>query len=190
MTVGELRYCPECRRPWPKGAEFDLRSFRWLDDLPRRVSPSNIDCVIHDGGLGRDRFLVIETKRDGEVIQKGQARLLMALATLAPERLGVRVLSGSTSDLSIHGVSKDSIEARGTATTPARVRSAVASWLSGSRWRDAEAGLEAPAAERAAPVLKGHTHGYAEVESGVWQCVADHYGKGPGCGELYRKPAA
>jgi len=189
VTVGELRYCPECRRPWPKGAEFDLRSFRWLDDLPRRVSPSNIDCVIHDGGLGRDRFLVLETKREGEVIQKGQARLLMALAALSPERLGVRVLSGSTTDLSIHSVSKDTIEARGIATTPQRVRSAVASWLSGSRWREAEASLAAPAEERAVSVSKSHTHGYAEVEPGIWKCVADHYARGAGCGELYRKTA-
>lgn len=139
MTRGALRYCPECRQAWPRGAEFDLRSFRWLDDLPRAVSPSNIDCVIHDGAGGRDRFLVLETKRPAETLEPGQAWLLRALAGVNPERVFVRLLVGSVSELHVHRVDREAIADTGYTTTAASFRSAVASFLSGGRWRDAEA---------------------------------------------------
>lgn len=141
MTRGTLRYCPECRQAWPRGAEFDLRSFRWLDDLPRAVSPSNIDCVIHDGAGGRDRFLVLETKRPSEAIEPGQAWLLRALAGVNPERVFVRLLVGSVGELHVHRVDRDSIEDSGYTTTAPAFRVAVASFLGGARWRDAEAPL-------------------------------------------------
>lgn len=163
---GELRFCPECRRPWPRGAEYDLRSFRWLDDLPRRVSPSNIDCLLHDGANGRSRFLVFETKRVGEDMDPGQEWMLRELAGLAPDRLGVRLLRGSTDNLTIHPVSRSEIAQNGTSTTPALVRSAVSSWLNGSLWRNAEGGLRA--SSTAAP----HVCAWAARDgAGVSRCV-------------------
>lgn len=175
MTRGELRYCPECRRPWPKGAEHDLRSFRWLDDLPRYISPDNIDCILHDGSNGRNRFLVLETKRRDEPVQKGQAVMLKALAGLAPERLGVRILAGNLTDLSIHRVTRDGIEERGTSTTPEKVRGAVATWLNGSTWRDAESAV----AVRRAPVA--HVCEWQRKDAETFACIR--------CGEVWR-PAA
>lgn len=144
MTRGTLRYCPECRQAWPRGAEFDLRSFRWLDDLPRAVSPSNIDCVIHDGAGGRDRFLVLETKRPTESIDAGQAWLLRALAGVSLERVFVRLLVGSVDALHVHRVTREAIEEPGYTTTAGAFRGAVASFLNGERWRDAEARLTSP----------------------------------------------
>lgn len=167
MTVGELRSCPECRRPWPKGSEYDLRGFRWLDDLPRRVSPSNIDCILHDGAQGRSRFLVLETKRPDEDVQAGQAWLLRALAALSPERLVVRILRGTSTNLSMHAVTGDSIDQRGVVTSPDRVRRAVVSWLNGSRWRDAESIVATPTVNRIPP----HPHAWSRVDAATWRCV-------------------
>lgn len=168
MTRGELRYCPECRRPWPRGAEHDLRSFRWLDNLPRYISADNIDCIIHDGGAGRDRFLVLETKRAHEDIPKGQERMLRALAALAPERLGVRVLEGTTDELSLRAVTGSRIETDGTPTTTARVRSAVASWLNGARWREAEASIAVERTQLGTSC--DHLNGWAKDAAGFY-CV-------------------
>lgn len=139
MKRGELRACPECRRPWPKGAEHDLRGFGWLDDLPRHVTPTNIDCLIHDGAYGRDRYLYIETKGPREWPDAGQSWALRALA--GQSRNTVRLLRAALADLTIHRVGTDSIERDGRPTTAAAVRLAVVAWLNGSLWRDAESSI-------------------------------------------------
>ena len=65
MSSSQLRKCPTCAQPWPHGERFDLRGFGWLGDLPRGISISNIDGIIHDG-KAEDRFLVLESKEPDE----------------------------------------------------------------------------------------------------------------------------
>lgn len=80
---GDLRICPECLQPWPADdVRLDLRSFRWLHPLPRNISPSNVDCVIHDGANGDDRLLFIEVKRADEGLAAAQLWLLKAISKL------------------------------------------------------------------------------------------------------------
>lgn len=131
MNKAQLRSCPECRQSWPTGVEHDLRGFGWLAELPRHVSPTNIDCVIHDGAHGRDRFLAFETKRDGEPLLAGQEWVLRGLAASG---WYVAVLRGTTERLSIAPVLSAGIGDY----MPTRiqfVRDAVVRFLEGSAFR-------------------------------------------------------
>jgi hypothetical protein len=158
---GELQFCSECRRRWPKGAEFDLRGFGWLSDLPRHITPSNIDCVFHDGGQGRNRFLVIETKGPSEWPDKGQERLLRSLS--AQPRTFVVMLRGVLETLDFHRITVDRIELQGRPTTPEAVSRAVSHFLDGALWRDCEAGMVLPRLAR--PVAE-HLHAWAKDDAG------------------------
>lgn len=181
MNPGELRNCPECGSGWPKDPDHALRGCGWLHGLPRHISPNNGDVEIHDGVHGRNRFLRLEIKGPRETwpIQKGQAIHLAALAS--QPNWTVRVLRGTTSAVDLHRVTSDGIAPSGTRTHAEAVRRAVASWLDGSLWRDAEESLAA------GPALDpSHTHGWARV-SGLWMCIQDQYAIGfrpdTGCGE-------
>lgn len=136
MDRGTLRNCPECRQTWPQGAEHDLRSFAWLSNLPRTVSVSNADAIIHDGAGGRNRFLILETKRDDEPRQAGQEWLLRSLARYS--MFTVRVLRGTLSRLAVHRVTRDGVSEHTYATTPDQFRTAVVHWLDGNPWVDPE----------------------------------------------------
>lgn len=140
MSV-ERRQCPECLRPWPRNdPRLKLAGFGWLEDLPRHISPNNVDCLLHDGYMGRNRFLALETKRPDELLLDGQARALMGLARLEP--FTVRVLRGTAANFTVLRVSADGIATKGPQTSGASLRAAIASWLNGALWRDAEAGLD------------------------------------------------
>lgn len=170
MNPGDLRHCPECGSGWPKDVDHALRGCGWLSGLPRRISPNNGDVEVHDGMHGRDRFLRLEIKGPRETwpIQKGQAIHLAALARQS--NWTVRVLRGTTKAIDLHRVTSDGIAASGIRTHAEAVRSAVASWLNGSLWRDAEASLATDAAG-------SHVCGWARVD-GVWRCIQDHYAVG------------
>lgn len=131
MNRAQLRTCPECRQPWPQGAEHDLRGFGWLSDLPRHVSPTNVDCLIHDGSHGRDRFVAFETKRDGEPLQSGQEWLLRALASSG---WYVAILRGTAQRLAIASVMPDGVGPY-LPTRVGLVRDAVVRFLDGSPFR-------------------------------------------------------
>lgn len=143
MTSPALRFCPECRQPWPVGAEHDLRSFRWLDGLPRSITPSNVDCAIHDGGSGRDRMLIFEAKGADELLPGGQERLLRSLAARAG--WGVFILRGSLYGLDIARVVPTAVRPYAS-TTPQEVRAAVERFLNGELWR-----LDAPPPSQPVP---------------------------------------
>lgn len=180
MIPGELRQCPECGHGWPKDPDHALRGCAWLYGLPRKVSPSNNELLIHDGAHGRDRFLQFEIKTPSEQWPppKGQSLTLVALAK--QENWTVRILRGSTRSVDVHKVTREGIEAKGTRTHVEAVRRAVSLWLDGALWRDAEVALVQRADD------PSHTHGWARVE-GLWTCIQDHYAVGlrpdTGCGE-------
>jgi hypothetical protein len=134
VSNAQLEFCPECRRPWPAGAEHDLRGLGWLSDLPRGITPSNGDIFIHDGDDGRDRMLAFETKSSHEQwpIRTGQARLLMSMAR-RPSWI-VRVLRGSLEHLVVHRVTPSLIEESGVLVSPIAFRGAIARWLNGMDW--------------------------------------------------------
>lgn len=104
MNAGRLLRCPACHQRWPSGEEFQLRSFGWLGELPRSITPSNADWIgwIHDGQYGRNRFLVLEAKGPKEPLLTGQARFLQGLAALPS--VDVRVLRGTAADVAVYRV--------------------------------------------------------------------------------------
>ena len=169
---GALRQCPECGGGWPKSPDHALRGCGWLYGLPRKISPSNNEILIHDGKHGSDRFLQFEIKtmREEWPPQKGQFITLAALAR--QPNWTVRILRGSTRAVDVHRVTAAGIETTGIRTHVEAIRRAVSSWLNGSLWRDAEEAMAAGPAED-----PSHTHGYARVE-GVWTCIQDQYAVG------------
>jgi hypothetical protein len=183
---GELRQCPQCLRAWPRKAEHDLRSFRWLMPLPRLITPSNGDMFLHDGAGGRDRFLLLEAKMPWEPpLQSGQRRLLEAAAR--QPGWTVRILSGTLARLEVFRVTASGVEGHGSTVRPDDFRASVVSWINGSEWKD-------PRAVRgAAPVEPGeHICGWGRVGE-VWRCVQDYYAAGShpasSCGATW-EPAA
>jgi hypothetical protein len=184
MTSSRLRICEKCHQPWPRSDDHDLRGFAWLDPLPRRISISNADLLLHDGVHGDDRYLFFEAKMPWEPpLQKGQNWLLRALAR--QRNWTVRILHGRLSRMTIHRVGSDGVERDGRIVQPDHVRASVSDWLNGQPWRD-QAGVLVPSGPAR------HVCGWARVE-GAWTCVQDYYAKGEapetGCGAMWT-PAA
>ena len=142
MTSSPLRKCPKCFQRWPQSADHDLRSFGWLGDLPRHITPSNADAIIHDGA--RQRFLMLETKLPGEETPAGQLRLLTALA--AKPEWDVLVLRGDIDSVDVYRVGASGL-GQAHRRTPADVRDWVARWLGA----DAPEPETRPAGGRPAP---------------------------------------
>lgn len=133
MNSPRLVTCPKCGGPWPRDESHELRGFGWLTGLPRGITPSDIDCVFHDGADGRNRLLVMEAKGPHEEwpIQTGQAWLLRSLARL--RGFDVRILRGTLRNLASYRVTAAGIEPNGVKTDPDTVRQGVARWLSPSQ---------------------------------------------------------
>lgn len=188
MNPGELRRCPECHGPWPKEPDYALRGCGWLYDLPRGITPTNIDAglhsiggtvydgqrgvELHDGGIAgeRHRFLRLEfkTRKEKADLSVGQSRLLRALAALPDWK--VLLLRGDTRRLDVRQVTPAGLSERSIPSHAEAVRRAIAAYLRGESLRDALATLGRPSAE-------GHVCGWARVD-GVWTCVQDHYAVG------------
>ena len=137
MSSSQLRQCPYCHQGWPRDSDHDLRGGRWLDPLPRRITVSNGDILIHDGAhSGRDRFLLLEIKMPWEpAIQPGQAMLLRAQAR--QPNTTVRILRGRLPDVALHRVTPDEgVEPQGREVPAAAVQSSVTDWINGERWAD------------------------------------------------------
>ncbi len=181
FNPAKLRRCPECGGGWPSTPDYALRGCAWLHGLPRKISPSNNELLIHDGFHGRNRFLQLELKgaREAWPPATGQRRTLIALA--GQPNWTVLVLRGQANAVDVHRVTPTDIPERGFRTHLESVRQGIASWLNGEPWRaDALA-----AATGAQP--PGHVHGWARVD-GVWSCVQDYYAAGyrpdTSCGEI------
>ena len=130
-----LRNCPYCHQKWPSSEYHDLRSARWLDPLPRNITISNGDLLIHDGYHGRDRFLFLETKMPWEtIIQPGQARLMTALA--GQPDWTVRALRGRLPYVNLHRVTPSVVERTASVVDVAAVQARVCDWINGERWDD------------------------------------------------------
>lgn len=181
----QLNRCPECGQTLPKDWDWDVRSLVWLHDLPRKISPTNNDLTIHDGGNGRNRFLHLEFKPDNRALSVGQDRHLLGLSK--SDQHGVLLVRGKRVDrVTIQQATRGSWGSP-IDTTCESLNTAIASWLSGGLWRDAAAGLTAKAVRRNVPAGRpGHTHGFALVD-GRRVCVQDFYAVGfdpsSGCGE-------
>jgi hypothetical protein len=171
VIPGELRQCPECGHGWPKDPDHALRGCAWLYGLPRKVSPSNNELLIHDGTHGSDRFLQFEIKSPSETWPPpaGQSRTLVALA--GQTNWTVRILRGTTHALEVHRVTRAGIETSGIRSHVEAVRQAVVTWLGGALWRDAEAKLTTSGEDL------DHVHGWARLE-GIWTCVQDYHAGG------------
>lgn len=170
---GALRQCPECRQAWPhKSADHDLRGFGWLSGLPRNVSVSNVDCLIHDFSRG-DRFLMLEVKMPWEPeLQVGQSRLLRAAAALPGFTVRLlHAIHGEVRTLRYHRVERWAVDASGVIVPRSDFRDAVAYWLEGNAWSDPRGEVEE------GPDRPAHVHGWARTD-GVWRCVQDHYAMG------------
>ena len=109
MNGGKLLKCPTCHQKWPKGEEHELRSFGWLGELPRKISPSNADWIgwIHTRTNG-SRLLVLEAKGPAEPLLYGQAEFLQALASLPG--VDVRVMRGTAEDVAVYRVTAGGVE--------------------------------------------------------------------------------
>lgn len=180
FNPAKLRSCPECGGHWPKGPDFALRGCDWLHGLPRKISPSNDDVLLHDDEHGRDRFLQLEMKSSREKWPPaiGQVRTLKALAGLP--NWTVRILRGRTDSVDVYRVTSSGIIDSAVRTHAEALRVMVSDWLNGQPWRD-----DFPAPIPGAPA-PGHVCGWARVE-GLWTCVQDHYSDGfqpeTGCGK-------
>jgi hypothetical protein len=141
VNRGELRRCPECGQAYPHDADHALRRLAWLHDLPRRISASNNDVLIHDGVHGKDRFLLFELKTPHEQWppQDGQRILLMALSRLPG--VTVRILRGSVEAIDLYRVSSTGIDPNPLRTSGEAINRAATAWCNGVLWRDAEATL-------------------------------------------------
>ena len=128
MKDPQLGVCPKCYRPWPRDEDHELRGFGWLTDLPRGVTPSDIDGIIHDGTHGRPRFLILEAKTADEWtrLQKGQMWLWRALASLPGVR--VCVLVGNLNGMLRYWVTRYGLS-EPESVSPEDVRAGVARWL-------------------------------------------------------------
>lgn len=134
MGDSQLRRCPYCQQSWPRGPGHDLRGFGWLDPLPRHITPSNGDVLIHDGAHGRNRFLLLETKMPWEKeIRAGQSMLLRAFA--GQPNTTVRLLQGTTGSVQLYTVNGDGLGAP-IETSAIAVRTSVVDWIDGDRWQD------------------------------------------------------
>jgi hypothetical protein len=127
MASSQLRKCPTCEQPWPDDEENALRGFGWLDPLPRGITVSNIDGIIHDGAGPQDRFLALESKKPGEPLRSGQERLLRAFAALPG--VTVRLLRRRTDG----GVTKIPVVpsglGSGVSLTLAEARAGIVRWI-------------------------------------------------------------
>jgi hypothetical protein len=183
VTSSRLRTCEQCHQPWPKGPDHDLRGFAWLDPLPRKISVSNADLLVHDGLHGPNRYLFLEAKMPWEPpLQKGQNWLLRSLAE--QRNWTVRVLHGRLGSMTMHRVHPTGVDAVGLAISAVEFRASVADWLNGQAWSD-------PRGRPLPGVRSSHTCGYAK-EDGVWRCVQDFYAIGDapetGCGAVWLPP--
>lgn len=180
MIPAKLRQCPECGGHWPGDPDHALRGCGWLYGLPRNVSPSNNELLIHDGSHGRDRFLQFEIKSSRETWPPARGQFITLVALSKQPNWTVRILRGETSAVDVHRVTAGGIDATPIRTHAEAIRRAVSSWLDGSLWRDAEEALASPAKD------PSHTHGWARV-AGLWTCIQDQYAVGfrpeTGCGE-------
>lgn len=121
-----LRKCPTCGGAWPDDNAHSLRRLDFLDHLPRGVTPTNIDALMHSDTGGVDRFLIIETKQEGEPIKFGQERAYRALASLPG--VAVYVLRGTRDNIRVQRVRSTGLgDAR--PTTTERIHDVVADWL-------------------------------------------------------------
>jgi hypothetical protein len=182
MTSSKLRTCTTCRQGWPHSDEHDLRSFGWLDPLPRNITISNGDCLIHDGYHGSDRFLLFEAKVPGEpALRLGQKRLLTALA--GQPRWIVRLLIGRLASVIVLRVSSSGVATEGVRTTAEAVRASTVDWVNGLAWQEPRGIRDVSHQD-----TKGHTCGWAKVDD-AWMCVQDYYAKGfapeTGCGSTW-----
>lgn len=133
MNPAALRSCPTCHQDWPGGDEYDLRSFAWLDNLPRGISPSNGDIFLHDGYHGADRFLFVETKMPSEPpLAKGQQQLLTALARVP--NFDVALIKGTTARFVYNPVGSEHCRP-GILTNATDFRRAVIDFLNGEPFR-------------------------------------------------------
>lgn len=176
--------CPACFRGWPRSADHDLRGFGWLDPLPRNISVSNADLLVHDGYHGADRFLFFEVKMPWEkALQAGQNWLLRSLAGQAGWT--VRLVHGRPGGVALHRVSRDGVDANGLVVPLAGVRARVVDWINGNAWED-----PAPTArEKAHDGTGAHLCGWSRLRAGVYACVQDFYAEGnrpqTGCGATW-----
>lgn len=188
----QLNRCPECGQTLPQDWDWDVRSLVWLHDLPRKISPTNNDLTIHDGGAGRNRFLHLEFKRDNRALSIGQERHLLGLSK--SDQHGVLLVRGKRVDrIHVQQATRGSwggvLE-----TTCESLNTTISRWLSGSLWRDAAETLMARTRRLNIPAGRpGHTHGFA-LDEGIWRCVQDFYavGRDPssGCGETWAEAVA
>jgi hypothetical protein len=168
FNPAKLRSCPECGGRWPNDPDHSLRGCGWLHGLPRRVSPSNNELLLHDGAHGKDRFLQLEIKGTKEKwpLQDGQIRTLNALAR-QPNWV-VLILRQMARAVDVYRVGGSGLSAPVRTHTEA-IRQAVAQWLNGALWRDVE--------PRLGQRVEGHVCGWARVD-GLWTCVQDNYAIG------------
>lgn len=182
MSTSKLRACPYCRQGWPHGRNHDLRSFAWLDPLPRNITVSNGDCFLHDGSRGFDRFLLLEAKMPWEIpLQLGQKLLLEGAAR--QRNWTVRIIQSVADKVHLYRVSATSgVDSRALLTTTRSIKDRVAAFLAGDDWREPDGELiggQSP-----------HVHGYTGYDAdGIARCIADYHGRGPGCGDVLLRMA-
>lgn len=160
---------------------------KWHRELDDRLSFLDVDWIERCDGCKRPLAvceLAVDTGRDDKAYYTTQ-RLAKALDAVDRQGTvrGYVVLYTKGRTGSIIGFRVREVHPRDTAfyaLTPDQ----WAERLYRLRWCHPVTPAERPV------VSSSHIHGYAEVEEGVWKCVADHYGRGPGCGELVGKPAA
>jgi hypothetical protein len=183
VSSSGLRTCEKCHQPWPKGDDHDLRGFRWLDPLPRNISVSNADLLIHDGMHGQDRYLFFEVKMPWEPpLQRGQNWLLSAIAK--QPHWTVRILHGTLHKMTIYRVRASGVDPVGALVVPSTVRASVTDWLNGSSW-------QVHGAQAVKAPVTTHTCGWAQRD-GSWICAQDYFAKGmapeTACGAVWVQP--
>jgi len=126
MSSSQLQKCPTCGQPWPDDDEHATRGFGWVDPLPRNITVSNIDGIIHDDATGIDRFLVLESKHLSEPVKPGQLRLLRALSSIP--NFAVRILRGTPDMMVKETVTPAGIIGAETLTA-ASARAGIVRWI-------------------------------------------------------------
>jgi hypothetical protein len=126
MTSSRLQKRPTCGQHWPDDDEHATRAFGWVDPLPRKITVSNIDGIIHDGATGIDRFLVLESKHLSEPVKPGQLRLLKALA--AVPNFAVRILRGTPEMMVKETVTPEGVFGA-ESMTAAAARAGIVRWI-------------------------------------------------------------
>jgi hypothetical protein len=125
-----LKRCPYCGGRWPLDTNHSLRRLAFLDDLPRSITPMNIDglVVIHDGQSIPERFVFIEVKLPHERLPEGGQ--LWALRGLARVRNHlVYIVHGQSSGFRWYQVLPDGRLAGDMVATGAQLRHAIECWL-------------------------------------------------------------